>query len=387
MTFKQLCAKLHLWLGLSSGLIVFLVSLSGCIYVFQDELTSLFYHEERFVEVPEETNLIPPSQVFQTARSALPEELESMYFVDYIHPARVHGLWARDTENRHWHAVWINPYNGTITHSYRWLSSLREDFFGVVMAFHTSLLLGDIGHQIVALSTVVFIIALITGIVIWIPRSWRSLKARLKIQLDMTKPKRLNWDLHSVLGFYTSWILLLIALTGLVWAYPWLNKSIYWLSTGGAPKTEIPEWVPPMKKVDGYDTPLDTLDALYPKIRERYAEADRLLIEAPMEPSQPIRVVVHKNKSEHKQSTLFFDPLSGDQVFEQSFEDLNRGEKIRALNWDIHTGQLWWLPTKILAFLASLTAASLPVTGFLIWLPRWRKKRKRPIPKLHGSRF
>ena len=380
MTFKQLCAQLHLWLGLASGLIVFLVSLSGCIYVFQDELTSAFYRDARYVAPPEAVAPIAPSQVFAAAKAKLPSDLESIYYVDYTDPRRVHGLWARDSVERHWHAVWINPYSGEVTRTYRWLSSLKEDFFGVTMAFHTTLLLGDTGHQIVAASTIIFIIALITGIVLWIPRSWRTLRARLIIKLD-SKPKRLNWDLHSVLGFYTSWILLLIAFTGLVWAYPWFNQAVYWISTGGKPKTEIPEWVAPESTPEGYNNVLETLDHVYPKIRDNFPEANRFMIEAREDMTKPIRIVVHQAQSEYNQTTYFFDPSTGEQVFEHGFQNLNRGEKIRALNWDLHTGQLWGLPTKILAFLASLTAASLPVTGFLIWFPRWKQKRKRKKAK------
>jgi uncharacterized iron-regulated membrane protein len=43
------------------------------------------------------------------------------------------------------------------------------------------------------------------------------------------------------------------------------------------------------------------------------------------------------------------------------------------MNYDIHVGAILGLPGKIIAFLASLIPASLPVTGFLIW---WGKKKK-----------
>ena len=44
------------------------------------------------------------------------------------------------------------------------------------------------------------------------------------------------------------------------------------------------------------------------------------------------------------------------------------------MNLEIHDGRIWGLPGKIIMFLASLTGASLPVTGFIIW---YRKRRKR----------
>ncbi len=38
-TFGRLCAKLHLWLGLLSGIVVFIVCITGCMYAFKDEIT------------------------------------------------------------------------------------------------------------------------------------------------------------------------------------------------------------------------------------------------------------------------------------------------------------------------------------------------------------
>jgi uncharacterized iron-regulated membrane protein len=48
------------------------------------------------------------------------------------------------------------------------------------------------------------------------------------------------------------------------------------------------------------------------------------------------------------------------------------GQLLR-MNYDIHTGAVIGLPGKILAFFASLIAASLPVTGFYI---RWGRRKQ-----------
>jgi uncharacterized iron-regulated membrane protein len=52
------------------------------------------------------------------------------------------------------------------------------------------------------------------------------------------------------------------------------------------------------------------------------------------------------------------------------------GLKLENMNYDIHVGQIAGLPGKILAFIASLISASLPVTGFMIWLGKRNKKPK-----------
>ncbi|MDJ1486156.1 PepSY domain-containing protein [Cytophagaceae bacterium YF14B1] len=56
-------------------------------------------------------------------------------------------------------------------------------------------------------------------------------------------------------------------------------------------------------------------------------------------------------------------------------EDKTLGAKWRNSNYAIHTGSIYGLPTKLLATLAALFLASLPVTGFLIWKGRNKKTR------------
>jgi uncharacterized iron-regulated membrane protein len=50
------------------------------------------------------------------------------------------------------------------------------------------------------------------------------------------------------------------------------------------------------------------------------------------------------------------------------------------MNYDIHVGSILGLPGKFLAFFASLIGATLPVTGFIIWWVKGRKKKKPVAP-------
>jgi uncharacterized iron-regulated membrane protein len=47
---KKWSAKLHLWFGLSVGIIVFIVSLSGTLYVFKDEVQNSLRKEVIYVK-------------------------------------------------------------------------------------------------------------------------------------------------------------------------------------------------------------------------------------------------------------------------------------------------------------------------------------------------
>ena len=55
------------------------------------------------------------------------------------------------------------------------------------------------------------------------------------------------------------------------------------------------------------------------------------------------------------------------------FEEATAADKLMRMNYDIHVGAIAGLPGKMLAFLVSLTVASLPITGVLVW---WGRKKK-----------
>jgi len=57
-------------------------------------------------------------------------------------------------------------------------------------------------------------------------------------------------------------------------------------------------------------------------------------------------------------------------------KDSKTADKIARMNYDIHVGAVLGLPGKIMAFFASLLAATLPLTGFYIWWGRKYKGKK-----------
>jgi len=79
-----------------------------------------------------------------------------------------------------------------------------------------------------------------------------------------------------------------------------------------------------------------------------------------------------------KQNQLFFDQYSGDVLKKTLYEKYTTYDKISRSNYQLHTGDIPGLGigSKIIFFLASLFAASLPVTGFLIWWGRNKKEEE-----------
>ena len=99
--------------------------------------------------------------------------------------------------------------------------SIRESPLMIVMKLHRWLMddTRTTGKMIVGISTLFFIFILISGLTVYWPRKWK--KSRLIIEHQKGR-RRLMFDLHSVLGLYATLILLVCALTGLMWSFQYI---------------------------------------------------------------------------------------------------------------------------------------------------------------------
>lgn len=219
---KKVNAWIHLWFGLVSGIIVLLLSITGCILVFEEELKNFFYHWTK-AERPAGANYLPPSVLRKSAEAALPGF--EMGTVWYKGENKAAFFSVKDSDS----LIYINPYTAQVTGIVD-----HEDFFHFIDEGHRNLWLPhDIGHQLVGWGTFVFFLLLITGIVLWWPKKWnkRNIEQAFKIKWK-AKFKRVNYDLHNVLGFYSLLVAVVFAYSGLMMSFRWFNASVFQI-TGG----------------------------------------------------------------------------------------------------------------------------------------------------------
>jgi uncharacterized iron-regulated membrane protein len=238
-----------------------------------------------------------------------------------------------------------------------------------------------IGKPIVASSVLIFVVLLITGLVMWWPKNLKKANSDKSFRIKWgAKLKRLNYDLHNVLGFYVMLIGLVLALTGLVWGFEWFNKSLYWASSGGHSY--------PGKDKSVSDTtrkvsivPMAQMDRLWLQLRPASQNAEGTVqIQLPMKAEDVYAVnenpqtgtYYRREFSRFDQYTLGRLPVKG--VFAKKFSAASGADQLNRMNYDIHVGAILGWPGKIMAFFASLICGSLPITGFMVWLGKRRKK-------------
>src|SRR3954469_14120971 len=71
MTVKKFIGKVHLWLGFTSGIIVFIIAITGCLCAFQAEISKLTGKAYRRV-APQNTPYLQPTQLKEITEKQLP---------------------------------------------------------------------------------------------------------------------------------------------------------------------------------------------------------------------------------------------------------------------------------------------------------------------------
>ncbi|GAB3962553.1 PepSY-associated TM helix domain-containing protein [Spirosoma harenae] len=375
---KKLIGKLHLWLGLMSGLLVFVVAITGCVLAFEQEIKILL-RPYQFTEA-ERRPLLPPSQLQAIAEKEIKGKPAKS--VTYGDPGRSAIVAFYGAAPDYYYQVYMNPYSGKILH----VKDEETDFFHFILHGHYYLWLPEsIGQPVVAYGTLVFTVMLITGLVLWWPKNLKkanrdkSFKVKWKAQW-----RRVNYDLHNVPGFYALVFALILALTGMIFGVQWFANSVYWVTTGG--KT-APEFQIPLSDTTVARRFTHPIDVVWQKLSVNKPQTAGIYISCPEKASESFFAYINYIPGTyHKLDYYTFDQntlkeIPGDGPYAGTYAKANFGDKLRRMNYDIHTGAILSLPGKILAFFASLVCASLPVTGFIIWWGRRKKKSKKAVPR------
>ena len=368
MTFKKAIGNLHLWLGLGSGLIVFVVSLTGAIFTFQDEIRDAT-QPWRLVTAPARAVALPPSRL--QAAVVAQHAGATPSWTTYYGPGRSATVYFTDQAGGNYLAS-LNPQTGQVLHE----QNLRTDFFLIVQALHMYLLLPPaVGEWVVGGAITIFLVMLGTGLVLWWPKRRQERRQRLTIKWG-ARWRRLNYDLHQVLGFYIVAGAFVIALTGLFMSFgSWLQVASTVANAGQHyPLEEAPPTVDTLAPAAAPSRPL--VDVAYAQVRQQSPTADMVLIGPAAGHTQPLYCLTYQRALHYyHRNEYYFHPVSGQLLRALPHSAKSNGKKLGDMNYDVHTGQILGLGGKIVAFLISLLAASLPITGALLW---WGRRHKTP---------
>ncbi|RYY35211.1 MAG: PepSY domain-containing protein [Sphingobacteriaceae bacterium] len=371
-TLKFWIGQLHLWLGLASGILVVFLGITGCILAFEQEIRNVT--EPYKYTAVQSKPLLPPTRIKAAAEKAMPGK--HPHSVGY-EPGKSSTVVYYSAEPEYYYIVYVNPYTAEVLK----VKDMSWDFFRIVVDGHFYLWLPPtIGQPIVATCTLIFVILLITGIVLWWPKNRAARKQRFSVKLN-AKWRRVNYDMHNVLGFYMTWVIIFIALTGLVWGFQWFAKSVYWVSSGGKQQTEFYESFSDSTLIGKVKHNKNVTDLLWERtVKEMPGFKGSLDVHFPENSKSVIEIAANPDPGTYwKTDYRFYDQYTLKEVeVKHAYGHLDKAsvaDKISRMNYDIHVGAVLGITGKVIAFFGSLICASMPVTGFIIW---WGRRKKRP---------
>jgi len=262
-----------------------------------------------------------------------------------------------------------------------------------------------------------------SGFYLWWPRkaSWRALRNVVWFRRGLSgKARDFNW--HHVIGFWIWIPLFIIALGGVIFSYPWANRSLYGLfgeapparggpgalrqnsgpATPGPSKDGAPDRTPPAGSLDEGDDPpaaasrgevegrpraddrrarparghaevdLARLAELWARAERQVDDWQAITVNIPAAPAPTLAFVIDQGTGgePHKQSTLTLDVATGEVADWAPFSSLNPGRRVRLSLRFAHTGEMGGIVGQTVAGIVSAAACFMAWTGLAL---TWRR--------------
>ncbi len=383
LTFRKLINDLHLWLGLASSIVLFVVCLTGTILAFETEIVQFFDKTDFYSQKKGE--LVPFSKIVENLEDENTKVKDFIYFgeenknyffttVDKASIEKNNGKPVRGKQ------VVINPYTGTEVIQ----KNTVKDVMHVIEELHRYLLLDkSIGRPIVGVSTIIFVFLCVSGLVLWFPKKlkqfkkWRFWKQGFTIKRNASW-KRINYDLHNTFGFYALFPLLLMGLSGLLWSFTWYYNGLEIVLGDklGKSRFETTIAISNLNEMESNKTPTIDYQTLIYKTDSILSYSNLATrVTLPMHPNES--VMIRKKSADflayNATDKLQFNPYNNQLISKTLFKNEKFGSKIAGLIRGIHVGDFVGVTSKIIYFICCLIATLLPITGIFIWINKKKK--------------
>jgi uncharacterized iron-regulated membrane protein len=369
---RVLVRQVHLWLGLSLGLLLALLGLTGSALVFYVEIDAALNP----VAEPAAAMARPTpgwdsavwDQALATGRARFRDHAGDWSFEVTGTPGPIPTRYYPSSEHSGHHAeremVWFSADGTRILRSEPWGGYLMSWLYEL----HMHLLAGENGRLVVGWGGLATLLLLATGVVAWWPRgSWRK---ALAFKRDAVPIRRLR-DLHKLSGLWSALLLVLLVVTGGLLALPEVKTQV--LASTVARPDPIPE--PQSSAASGRQVPIAVALAA---ARAALPDARLAFIDVPGDAFGTIRMRVQVPGDPHVRfpgSFIFVDQYSGRVLAVHDIRQGNGATTVSAWIRPLHDGSIAGTGTRVLAIVLGLVPTVLLVTGLLHWRRRHAARR------------
>lgn len=387
------------------GVFLFIVGITGAILSFEKEITKFINQDSFYVTAPLNQEKLTPKELLEKYQITNPKaKINSISVSTDASESSVINI-AGSGEGREAKRginIYINPYTAEVLPEVK-----GKAFFSLILDLHRRLMLGEVGKQIVAISTIALIILTISGIIIYWGRIKHSFFKSFTFKFKH-KGRAFLSTMHSAVGMWVIPFYLLVALTGLFWSYQWYNTMFYKIAGVEKPqRQQAPQMQQGQKneeaskspKVEGQKTQKDgqprgesqrggdnsaKFDDLQKAVNmfNIFVQKDyyTFTVKLPQKGTlYSFSYLDDKSKHFRESNSLEVDINSWQLVKHERFENKPLNEQLMRSILPLHTGEYFGLIGQIGMFLASSLMALFVITGFMLFINRHKKKKAKII--------
>ncbi|MEH2529728.1 putative iron-regulated membrane protein [Bradyrhizobium sp. AZCC 1588] len=361
---------LHRWIGLSLGLLLVAIGLTGSFIVFYREIDAALNPSLYTPAGPQHG--LDAAEVMRIAAAVDPAPIRSVIAPDRTWPVWV-VMHSHPTERGRYPSLWttmIDPSNGKVLGR----RDYTNCFAFTVYRVHYNLLLYDWwGNELVGVTGFLLLGMAFSGLYLWWPkrgRFWRSVSIRRHVS-----PQRFMLDLHNTAGFWSLALLALISVTGIGIVFPGVIRPVV-----GLVSTATPYPSPTIKPAPPSGAARLSADAIVLAARAAKPGYDIAQLNPPNESRNTWRVLLRppgSNPALRTRGAIWLDPWTGALAHDRTPDSMSLGDRYMTEQLWLHNGSTFGLPGRLLVFAAGFVPLILFVTSFQVWRSRGRHRAKR----------
>ena len=368
---KKVFFQIHWFLGITAGLILSLMGVTGAIYSYEQQILK-WLNQDSYVVEAAQTPKLSPAQLYQHFNQQQPEiEINSITIA--ADPTASSTVNIKKEGARRGYNMMVNPYTAEVLPDIKGRDTLQ-----FIQRLHRNLTAGEFGAQITGASTLMLIFFVLSGIYLRFPKK-HSIKQWLFIKPKL-KGRNFIWDLHAVVGTWVVVFYLLFACTGLYWSYDWWRAGMFKVMGVEQPQRNQQnnehgkDKQPKLTNAQLNTILTQTWTGVKAQIGREYSS---LTLNIPKNADAKVELSFVDAIPQHERARNQAIYNYQDNKFEkfELYEDKKLNEKIMSSMLPVHRGSFFGSTYQFIAMLASLAMPLFFVTGWMLYLKRRKQKK------------
>lgn len=372
---KKIWFKIHLYLGLTAGIILMVIGITGAMISFQKEILWLVNKDSYIVKVSGQMQT--EQQIIDNFRLKFPK-------------ANIRGLTVKNdptssavvniASNKKGKAgrrginYYINPYTSEILPNVE-----GQKVFKFIEMIHRGLVAGEVGKQIVGACTLALLILMLSGVFVYLPRLKRAFFKSFTFKFKQ-KGRSFLSTMHSSLGMWVIPFYLVSSFTGLFLSYHWFSDIVYNVS-GVEKKVRQKPTVIKTKRTENKNTnkkgelSSQRVQEIFNLFKENITDYSSVSLKFEGKKGIYNLTYIKKEPMHYRaRNEISLDMENNTIVKHEEFSKKPLEEILIKSVIPIHTGEYFGRTGQILMLIASLLMSLFTITGFMMYFQRRKKK-------------